>query len=141
MLFQTCIKAEESLRFLINFLKEFKPKFLSPAQSSTSEPTCFVPGECQHSTFLDESITLGENSCLHFCQEIKGCQWFTYHPENSLCVATADCLKLNSTGDAISGMFNCSDLDNRCWVKGICQGTLLTEVRICFLILYRPQVI
>ena len=100
------------------------------AHLSTSDPTCFVPGECQHSILLDESITLGENSCLHFCQKIKGCQWFTYHPENSLCVATADCLKLNSTGNAISGMHNCSDLDNQCLVKGICKGALLTEVLI-----------
>jgi hypothetical protein len=95
-----------------------------------NEAQCFVPGECEDSKFLRASITLGENGCLHFCKKVEGCKWFTYHPENSLCVATSDCVHLNSTADSLSGHADCSDLDNQCWVQGICQGTLITEVKL-----------
>ena len=90
--------------------------------------SCFIPGECQNSSFLQEAITLGENSCLHYCERMPECRWFTYHPENSLCVAMSDCVSLDESKNAVSGQTQCPDLDNQCWVKGICKGTLLLEV-------------
>ena len=98
------------------------------AEQLSNDTSCFIPGECQNSSFLQEAITLGENSCLHYCQRMPECRWFTYHPENSLCVAMSDCVSLDESKNAVSGQTQCPDLDNQCWVKGICKGTLLLEV-------------
>ena len=48
---------------------------------------CFVPGECQHGTLIKETKALGENACLRFCKKLKGCEFFTYYPENTVCTA------------------------------------------------------
>ena len=90
---------------------------------------CFVPGECENSALLSQSITLGENACLHFCQKVEGCEWFTYHPENSLCIALSGCFQKNYTTTAILGQQNCPDLNTQCWTHGLCKGILITEVK------------
>ena len=87
-----------------------------------------MSGECEKSHFVKQKTTLGGNACLHFCQKLDGCEWFTYHPENNLCVALSDCIQLNSTSVALSGQVECPDLYGQCRINGICQGTLLTEV-------------
>ena len=90
---------------------------------------CFLPGECEDSLLLSQSVTLGENACLHFCQKVEGCEWFTYHTVNSLCVAMSDCVQINSTSSASSGQSGCPDLEKGCQIKGLCQGRLITEVQ------------
>ena len=71
-------------------------------------PQCFVAGECRRSSFIRESVTLGENSCLHFCQQVTGCQWFTYDPNDSVCMTFSDCneLVIQDCPHCLSGQVN-----------------------------------
>ena len=43
-----------------------------------------MEGECRDSYLIQEAITLGENGCLHFCEMVEGCKWFTYHPGKNI---------------------------------------------------------
>jgi hypothetical protein len=43
---------------------------------------CFEKGGCINGEFITESVTMGEMACLHFCQMVEGCNWFSYHSEN-----------------------------------------------------------
>ncbi len=91
--------------------------------ATENETQCFVKGECKHSTLIDESMTLGENSCLHFCQKTPGCRWFTYHPENSFCAALTECVELSTTdcSNCLSGQTECQVIRIGCllqkWIK------------------------
>lgn len=67
-----------------------------------------MTGECRRSSFIRESVTLGENPCLHFCQRVTGCQWFTYDPNDSVCLTFSDCNELvtEECPDCLSGQVN-----------------------------------
>ena len=70
-----------------------------------SDTECFAQGECKKGDVIAESITLGENSCLKFCQKVDGCQWFNYNTKSNLCLALSSCPQMVTEGcfECLSG--------------------------------------
>eukprot|EP00095_Tigriopus_kingsejongensis_P004225 maker-scaffold74_size411160-snap-gene-3.17 protein:Tk04225 transcript:maker-scaffold74_size411160-snap-gene-3.17-mRNA-1 annotation:"type iv pilus-associated protein" len=86
---------------------------------------CFVDGECLDSMLIDVEPTNTSSMCLHHCQNTRGCEWFTWYKDTSLCASLSVCLRLNGTycGDnCVSGEVECPEF--YCGVKGKCLGAL-----------------
>ncbi len=58
---------------------------------SENDSVCFSKGECQEGIEISQSLTLGENSCLNFCRNVDGCNWFTYNTKSNICSALSSC--------------------------------------------------
>jgi hypothetical protein len=85
-----------SIFYVSLFIKSFFPD---------EDTICFAKGECQNSIVITESVTLGENSCLNFCQKVDGCNWFTYNSKKNVCVAFSSCPEVVPEGcpECLSG--------------------------------------
>ena len=96
---------------------------LAPA-SASSYIKCFVPGECRDSQILDVVEQKSSADCLHHCQTVAGCEWFSYYPDSHACAALSGCIDLNSglCTDCVSGQKACPKY--KCGVNATCFGAL-----------------
>jgi hypothetical protein len=48
-----------------------------------------------------------------------------------LCTAMSECKELSNQTcpDCLSGQKECENLENQCWINGLCKGRLIEEVR------------
>ena len=58
---------------------------------SENDSVCFTKGGCQDGIEISKSLTLGENSCVNFCRNVDGCNWFTYNTKSNICSALSTC--------------------------------------------------
>jgi hypothetical protein len=86
-------------------MKTFDFQFALNFQLLEPDIICFAQGECQNSILISESITVGENGCLKFCQNTEGCNWFTYNSKRTFCMAFATCSEVvaDACPDCLSG--------------------------------------
>ena len=91
---------------------------------------CYVIGECQFSDAVSASLTIGASGCHRFCNKTPNCHWFTYHRDSGVCVAYFNCVTLSQDDcpECISGSSDCAVLENQCWMRGICKGSLIEVV-------------
>eukprot|EP00095_Tigriopus_kingsejongensis_P006522 maker-scaffold172_size289735-snap-gene-1.33 protein:Tk06522 transcript:maker-scaffold172_size289735-snap-gene-1.33-mRNA-1 annotation:"similar to H28G03.4" len=100
---------------------------LLPAYALAQSPgiQCFVPGECLDSQILDTVSTNSSRTCLHHCQKIQGCEWFTFYADSKICTSLSGCLDLSPKkcpGNCISGENECPEF--QCGLQGRCFGAL-----------------
>merc|ERR1712024_354385 len=51
---------------------------------------CYVYGQCQELS-VDFSYQEDAEGCHSFCGKLDGCNWWSWEPEQSLCIAFDDC--------------------------------------------------
>ena len=109
---------------------------------SDSPSYCFEAGECTNSLFLETWETPDPQRCLELCREFGGCEYFTHHADEELCLAFANCEVFDTGcadegGDCLTGTPACDGnrlvtiltgwtsicfSDLVCWEPGQCQG-------------------
>eukprot|EP00095_Tigriopus_kingsejongensis_P006519 maker-scaffold172_size289735-snap-gene-1.29 protein:Tk06519 transcript:maker-scaffold172_size289735-snap-gene-1.29-mRNA-1 annotation:"pan domain-containing protein" len=90
-----------------------------------SESVLQLRGECLDSQILDTVITNSSRTCLHHCQKIQGCEWFTFYADSKICTSLSGCLDLSPKkcpGNCISGENECPEF--QCGLQGRCFGAL-----------------
>ncbi|TRY79456.1 hypothetical protein TCAL_09787 [Tigriopus californicus] len=86
---------------------------------------CFVPGECLDSQILDARPTDTSRACLNLCQNLTGCEWFTWYTDSKVCTSLSGCLSLTEEkcgSNCISGEQECPEI--QCGIQGRCYGAL-----------------
>ncbi len=81
---------------------------------------CYVPGFCTNSTVIGYAQADIPRQCLTACQDYQGCHWFSFKPEDELCLFLDDCqhLEQDNCQDCVSGQAECPVL--QCDVSGLC---------------------
>ena len=74
----------------------------------TTEPICWVTGQCLGNiSHIAVQVSTAEQ-CLESCQQDPECRWFTHFPQDSTCQLMLDCSILDeSCEDCISGEYSC----------------------------------
>ena len=66
-------------------------------------------GQCL-GTAIKVVETTNARECLQQCQNVPGCEWFSYLPSDSTCSMTSDCAFVDETcvsGGCVFGFINC----------------------------------
>ena len=79
---------------------------MTSGNKDCSKYSCNESGMC-HGTLIDGISASDANSCLGLCQNNPACLWFTYLPQDQLCIQLADCSDLLPCIDCLSGQRQC----------------------------------
>ena len=84
--------------------------FGTTSKAQDSSIGCFVAGECAGglATGLANLDTIGE--CVDFCNTISSCHYFSYGPNDNVCLALEECplVSTDNCPACISGDSSCS---------------------------------
>ena len=80
------------------------------AQKPNSTIGCFVAGECVNGTAIGLIAADSISKCVDFSGTLEGSNYFSYSPEDNLCLVLAECpqLSLEACPNCISGDATCS---------------------------------
>merc|ERR1712241_1035879 len=93
---------------------------------------CYVFGQCQEYS-IDFSKQENAEDCHSFCGKLEGCNWWSWQPDQSLCLAFQNCTVAGAPSDAIcpdciSGEKLCPSRE--CHQQYKCRGHFVDTLRM-----------
>lgn len=93
---------------------------------------CNIPGECLHGSSTGLEIVDSVEECISLCESRDACFYYTFSPDDGLCIEYADCEEVSTDAceNCLSGNKNC--LESPCKIPGWVNNLDFTFFQVAY---------